>query len=276
MTLAGMRVLSLESRRANEMATLIAKQGGEAFVAPSMREVPLESNQEAFAFAERLFRGEFDMMIFLTGVGTRALHRILASRYGEERFPEALRGITVVARGPKPVAALRELGVPVRVTAPEPNTWRELLQALEGSPERRIAVQEYGRSNTDLLDELRARGVEVTSVRVYQWAMPEDTAPLREAARKVAAGEFDVVLFTTSVQIAHLSRIAGEEGIAAEAERALRRCVIASIGPTTSEMLEEYGFTADITPSHPKMGFLVKETAERAKEILCRKRQTAA
>ena len=276
MTLAGMRVLSLESRRANEMATLIAKQGGEAFVAPSMREVPLESNQEAFAFAERLFRGEFDMMIFLTGVGTRALHRILASRYGEERFPEALRGIMVVARGPKPVAALRELGVPVHVTAPEPNTWRELLQALEGSPERRIAVQEYGRSNTDLLDELRARGVEVTSVRVYQWAMPEDTAPLREAARKVAAGEFDVVLFTTSVQIAHLSRIAGEEGIAAEAERALRRCVIASIGPTTSEMLEEYGFTADITPSHPKMGFLVKETAERAKEILCRKRQTAA
>jgi len=276
MTLAGMRVLSLESRRANEMATLIAKQGGEAFVAPSMREVPLESNQEAFAFAERLFRGEFDMMIFLTGVGTRALHRILASRYGEERFPEALRGIMVVARGPKPVAALRELGVPVHVTAPEPNTWRELLQALEGRAERRIAVQEYGRSNTDLLYELRARGAEVTSVRVYQWAMPEDTAPLREAARKVAAGEFDVVLFTTSVQIAHLSRIAGEEGIAAEAERALRRCVIASIGPTTSEMLEEYGFTADITPSHPKMGFLVKETAERAKEILCRKRQTAA
>lgn len=276
MTLAGMRVLALESRRATEMATLIAKQGGDAFVAPSMREAPLESNAEAFAFAERLFSGQFDMMVFLTGVGTRALHRILTSRYGEERFPEALRGLTVAARGPKPVAALRELQVPVHVTAPEPNTWRELMQTLEGRAERRLAVQEYGRSNTDLLDGLRARGAEVTSVRVYQWEMPEDTGPLKEAAMRLAAGEFDVVLFTTSIQVAHLSRVAAEEGLSAEVERGLRRCVIASIGPTTSEMLEEYGLPADITPSHPKMGFLVKETAERAEEILWRKRQTAA
>lgn len=276
MTLAGMHVLSLESRRAQEMATLIAKQGGEPFVAPSMREAPLQSNERAFAFAERLFGGEFDLMIFLTGVGTRALHRILATRYPEERFPETLRGITVAARGPKPVAALRELNVPIHVTAPEPSTWRELLQALEGRAEKRVAVQEYGKSNVELLEGLRARGATVTSVRVYQWELPENTGPLRQAARKLAAGDFDVVLFTTSVQIAHLSRIAAEEGIAAEVEGALRRCVIASIGPTTSEMLEEYGFTTDVTPSHPKMGFLVKETAERAKEILCRKRQSAA
>lgn len=276
MTLAGMRVLSLESRRAQEMATLISKQGGEAFVAPSMREAPLESNEQAFAFAERFFGGEFDLMIFLTGVGTRALHRILATRYPEERFTEALRGITVAARGPKPVAALRELKVPIHVTAPEPNTWRELLQALEGRAEKRVAVQEYGKSNVELLDGLRARGAAVTSVRVYQWELPEDTGPLRQAARRLATGDFDVVLFTTSVQIVHLSRIAAEEGVAAEVERALRRCVIASIGPTTGEMLDEYGLTADVTPSHPKMGFLVKETAERAKEILCRKRQSAA
>ena len=125
-----MRVLSFESRRANEIAELIRRQQGDPFVAPSMREVPLENNQEAFDFAERLFRGEFDMLIFLTGVGTRALDNVLASRYPKEKFAEALLKIAIVARGPKPLAALREMQVPVTVTVPEPNTWRELLAAI--------------------------------------------------------------------------------------------------------------------------------------------------
>jgi uroporphyrinogen-III synthase len=118
-----LRVVSFESRRATEMAELIRKQGGNPFVAPSMREAPIENNSEAFEFAERLFRGGFDLMIFLTGVGTRALNKVLASRYPEEKFAEALRGIVVAARGPKPLAALRELkarqdaGSPCRNTA---------------------------------------------------------------------------------------------------------------------------------------------------------------
>src|SRR5579864_7925448 len=142
----GLRVLSFESRRSTEIAELIRRQGGEPFVAPSMREAPLENNAEAFTFAELLFRGEFDMMIFLTGVGTRALDKILASHYPPETFAEALRKITIVARGPKPVAALREMQVPVTIAVPEPNTWRELLAAVTNRPERQIAVQEYGKS----------------------------------------------------------------------------------------------------------------------------------
>ncbi len=132
----GLRVISFESRRATEMGELIRRQGGDPFVAPSMREAPLENNPEAFEFAERLFRGEFDLMIFLTGVGTRALHKVLAARYPQEQFAEALRKIAVAARGPKPLAALREMQVPVTVAAPEPNTWRELLVALDGRKDR--------------------------------------------------------------------------------------------------------------------------------------------
>jgi uroporphyrinogen-III synthase len=263
-----MQVLSLESRRSLEIAELIRKQGGEPVLAPSMREAPLERNEAAFAFAERLFAGEFDMMILLTGVGTRLLHQTLSTRYAPERFPEALRRITVVARGPKPAAVLRGLDVPVTVAVPEPNTWRELLAAIRDRPERRIAVQEYGRPNTELLAALRARGAEVTSVRVYGWDLPEDTAPLRAAARRLAAGELHVALFTTSIQIEHLLRVAAEEGIEAAVLSALRKVVVASIGPTTSEALEEAGVHADLEPSHPKMGFLVQETAQRAEEIL--------
>ena len=254
------------------MAQLIRKQGGEPIAAPSMREIPLRDNDEVFGFAERLFAGEFDMMVLLTGVGTRQLNRVLATRYPETAFAEALRLITVVARGPKPSAALREMDVKPAVIAPEPNTWRELLAATEGRPERRIAVQEYGRPNPELLDGLRRRGAEVTAVRVYQWDLPEDPEPLRAAARGLAAGEFDLVFFTTAIQMVHLARVAREQGIEEAAIEGLNRAVVASIGPTTTEALEEFGVRPDLEPSHPKMGILVQETAARAAALKAAKR----
>lgn len=268
MSFSGMRVLSLESRRAAEMAELIRRQGGQPVQAPAMREAPLEPNEEIFRFAERLFAGEFDMMILLTGVGTRLLNRAIAGRYPEERFAEALRRIAVVARGPKPAAVLREMNVPPAVIAPEPNTWRELLAAIEGRPERRIAVQEYGRANPELLAGLRRRGAQVTAVGVYRWDLPEDTGPLREAVRRVVAGELQVALFTTAAQANHLFRIAAESGLEEAAREALARMAVGSIGPSTTEVLEEFGVRPDLEPGHPKMGFLVHEAAKRAADIL--------
>ncbi len=264
MPFQGMPVLALESRRAAEMAELIRRQGGEPFVAPSMREVPIEEHDAVFDFAERLFAGEFDLMILLTGIGTRQLNRLLASRYGEAAFADGLRKITVVARGPKPVAALREMSVTPAAVAPEPNTWRELMGVLEGRSERRIAIQEYGRSNPELLDALRAQGAAVTTVRVYQYGLPEDAAPLREAARRLAAGEVQAALFTTAIQIVHLAQVAREQGIEEAALAGLRRCLVGSIGPTTTEALEEFDIRPTFEPSHPKMGLLVREAAERA------------
>jgi uroporphyrinogen-III synthase len=258
----GRHVLALESRRGREMAELIRKQGGDPFIAPAMREVPVEENAPVFQFAGRLFAGEFDMMILLTGVGTRQLNRLLATRYPENAFTDALKRVTIVARGPKPVGALREMGLTPAITAPEPNTWRELLQVTADRSERRIAVQEYGRSNPELLDGLRARGAEVTSVRIYQYGLPEDSEPLREAARRLAAGQFDVALFTTAVQVGHLFRVAKEQGIGPATLAGLRKAMIASIGPTTTEALEEFGLSPSLEPSHPKMGLLVREAGE--------------
>src|ERR1700704_915371 len=123
----GLRVLSLESRRATEIEKLIRARGGDPFVAPSMREIPLQDNPEAFTFAARLFAGEFDMVILLTGVGSRLLNQVLETRYPPGSFAGALRKLTVVVRGPKPMAVMREWNVPVAVTVPEPNTWREIL-----------------------------------------------------------------------------------------------------------------------------------------------------
>ncbi len=262
----GLRVLSLESRRSSEMERLIRTQGGEPFVAPSMREVPLADNPLAFEFAEKLFRGDFEMMILLTGVGTRLLNDVLCTRYPADRFKNSLRGMTVVVRGSKPMAVLREWGIPATVMVPEPNTWREILVAIEGRSERRIVVQEYGRPATELIDGLRARGAEVSTVPVYQWDLPLDCGPLREGVRRLAEGEFDVVMFTTSIQVPHMMRIAEEEGV--DVRPVMKKMVIASVGPTTSETLREFGFEPDLEPSHPKMGFLVNETGAQARKIL--------
>ena len=176
-------MLALESRRGPELAKLISNYGGEAVVAPAMREVPLDSNTEALAFAAGLFAGEFDMVIFLTGVGTRAILGVVETAYKREDYIAALQRVTIVPRGPKPVAVLRELGVTPAVTVPEPNTWRELLQTLDEAGRlneklrfrgTRVAVQEYGVSNPELLSGLRERGALVTRVPVYQWALPDD------------------------------------------------------------------------------------------------------
>jgi uroporphyrinogen-III synthase len=272
MAFDGLRVLSLESRRAAEMERLIRGQGGEPFVAPSMREIPLDHNVQAFEFAERLFRGDFEMMILLTGVGTRLLAQTIETKWPKGSFADALRKLTVVARGSKPMGVLREWNVPAAVNVPEPNTWREILAAIEARAEKRIAVQEYGRPSTELIEGLRGRGAEVTSIPVYQWGLPENCGPLRQAIQRLSTGEFDVVLFTTSVQVNHLLRVASEMSMEEPVRRALARLVVASVGPSTSETLSEYGIQADFEPSHPKMGFLVNEAAAQAGAILQAKR----
>ena len=281
----GLRVLTFESRRATEVASLISSYGGHPFSAPALREVPLESNLAATDFAARLLAGGFDFVIFLTGVGTRALLELVAHTCPRDVLVDALARVKVVARGPKPLAVLRELQVPVWVAAPEPNTWHELLaaidaglvkegggaatQRLQGS---RIAIQEYGVSNVDLLQALRARGAEVTPVPVYRWALPEDVEPLRKAATAVSRREVDVVVWTTSVQVVHFWQIVKEMGLETEARAALARTAMASIGPTTSEELRRHGLAVDLEASRPKIGFLVREAAEQAAHLIRAKR----
>lgn len=275
----GLRVLVLESRRAKEMATLVTTFGGNPLSAPSMKEVPLQSNTDALAFAEGLERGEFDLVILLTGVGTRTLLATIEQVRGtRESFIQALRRTKIAARGPKPLGVLREIDVPAWLTAPEPNTWRELVAALDSRQTElplsglRVAVQEYGVSNPDLLAALRERGARVVPVPVYQWALPDDLEPLRAACQAVANGDVDVALFTTATQVVHLLEVAETMGLRAAVAAGLRKIVVASIGPTTSDELKEHGTIPDIEASHPKMGFLVREASERAGELLKAKR----
>ena len=258
---------------------MISTYGGTPIVAPALREVPLESNTEALAFAAALLGGELDIVILLTGVGTRALASAVEPVCSREDFVRSLARTKVVARGPKPLAVLREMQVPVWIAVPEPNTWREVLGAMDArAGERplrgaRIAVQEYGVSSVELLQGLEARGAVVSRVPVYRWALPEDTGPLRNAVAALAAEQVDAVMFTTGVQLVHLWQIVQEMQVEPQVRRGLARAVVGSIGPSTTEELRRHGIAVDLEASHPKFGFLIRELAQQSRSRLNAKAQ---
>jgi len=272
----GLCVAAFESRMAEEMTRLIRRYGGEPVVTPALREVPLEDNHPIFAFGTRLLADEFDMVIFLTGVGVRYLMEVLQSRYPLESIKRSLIRVTIVVRGPKPVAVLKEFGLSPAITVPEPNTWKDLLQILDETTPmlqgRRIAVQEYGASNPDLLEELSRRGAEVFPVPVYRWSLPENVEPLQRTLEQILKGQVHVILITNAAQVDNVMTVLDREERTEAFRHALNQTIVASIGPTASERLRHYGLPVDLEPSHPKMGHLVKETSEQGCALLSIKR----
>jgi uroporphyrinogen decarboxylase len=270
----GLSVVTFESRRGREMATLISRFGGVPRVAPALREVPLEENVAAFEFGEALLAGRIDAIVFMTGVGTRRLFEVLETRHSRESIVDALSLEVVIARGPKPSKVLREYLVPISISVPEPNTWREILAEMDRNPGgfefegSRIAIQEYGVPNEEFLAALEKRGARVMRVPVYQWALPLDLEPLRDATRAIIEGDAQILLFTSATQVDHLLSVAESDGVKDQLLKALAKAVVASVGPTCSERLAAHGIAVDLEPQHPKMGPLVQEAALRAKEVM--------
>jgi len=276
--LAGLTILAFESRRAVEMAELIRRHGGTPLSAPSMREIPLETTPQALDLLHRLRAGAVDVVILLTGVGTRALVTALAPACARDELAELLRRAVLVVRGPKPVAALRELGLTPTLLAPEPNTWRELLATLDAHGPlhgKIVAVQEYGRPNLELADGLRARGATVLPVPVYRWEYPDDLGPLRDGVARLADGTAEIAVFTSARQVEHVLHTAQHLGRAADLFAAAARVVYASIGPVCSEALLAHGLPVDLEPPHPKMGHLVNAVAQRGRALVAAKRNAA-
>ena len=277
MSFAGLRVLSLESRRAKDMESMILRQNGVPFIAPSVKERSVDDHSVAFQFVDKLEAGELDMVVCMTGVGLAFLRDVVKDTIPDERLGAALRKATIISRGSKPVPILRALQVPVGVMIPEPNTWREIVEAVHERPERRIAIQEYGRPNVEMNRALEALGATVTPIALYRWELPDDLEPLREAARRLATNGFDVAIFTSSIQLDHLLEIAAELGVKEKVMGALRdRVAIASVGPVMTDALVAAGLPPNIIPVHPKMGALVKASAEESADALRRKRAVTA
>jgi uroporphyrinogen-III synthase len=264
----GLRVLSFESRMGAEMARLIQRHNGDPLVVSALREIPipLQGNSAVFRFGVKLILNQLDILILMTGVGTKALLEILQTRYPLAEIIDALKKTIIVTRGPKPLAILKTLGVEANITVPEPNTWHDVIATLDYyRPVQglKIAIQEYGVSKPDMIQDLQKRGADVFSVPVYRWALPEDTAPLHSAITEVVNGRIDAMVITNAAQVDHVMQLAEQDQKTDLFRESCKKIVVASIGPTASEGLKHYDLPVDFEPSHPKMGVLVKELSEQ-------------
>jgi len=164
MSLAGLKIVSFESRRADVVENLVRQQGGDCFNAPSVRERPIETDEECLRFVNNVIRGEYEAVLFTTGVGAQYVIEAAAAVGLKQPFLAALGRTKTVCRGPKPAAVLRPLGVPVALHVPEPNTWRETAEAMEVLPVKSIAIQEYGVTNPELIAAMGDRMLEETAI----------------------------------------------------------------------------------------------------------------
>lgn len=260
MSMNGARVALLESRKGQELAAILRSSGGEPYLVPSLVEIPLDCKSEVDEALSKLASGRYTAIVFLTGVGANALIENANALGRGPEFLALLENLTTICRGPKPVAVLKRNGIHISATAPEPFTTTELAELMRGMnlSEHKVLVVHYGERSDSFEKSLTDAGIEVDSLCLYEWRLPEDISPLETVVHKFIAGELDAVAFTSQVQVRHLFQIAGGMGLEKELAQALNsKVVVASIGPTCTACLAEYGIVPRIIPEHPKMGHLI-------------------
>jgi uroporphyrinogen-III synthase len=265
MSLKGKRVALLEARMSAEIASMVERFGGLPYSVPAVREMPVELPEETAAFVDALCANRFSIVIFMTGVGASALLREAEKSAQLDDALAALRGATTVCRGPKPVSVLRRQDVQVNITAPEPHTTTELLQALEGVDlkGKTVALVHYGERNETAADGLRARGASVTELCLYEWRLPDDVAPLERLVGEIVDGKIDAIAVTSQIQIRHLFQIADTlDQRSALADALNRKVVVAAVGPVCATALRSFGVIPHVQPSHPKMGPMMRALAD--------------
>ena len=250
----------------SQMGALVERHGGVPLAAPVLQEVYNTGTPEVAALVDDLCAGRVDALVLQTGVGTQAF---FGAAEAQDRLPEmlnALEGVTVIARSPKPAAVLRRHKVRIDLMPPEPYTTQDLLSSLTATEleGQEVAVQAYGGPNNLLTRTLRERGASTREVALYSWGLPDDISPVLDMVRKLAAGEVDAVAFTSQPQVPNLLEIVAQAGL----EDTLRRCLdsesvaVASVGPVCTRRLLEYGLPVNLEPEHPHMGSMIVALAE--------------
>ena len=236
---------------------MVERQGGVPYSVPAVRETPIEQPAETSAFVDALCAHRFDLVVFMTGVGASALLKEAETRGRLDAAIEALRRATTVCRGPKPVSVLRRTNIQVNITAAEPHTTVELLQALEPVDLRgkTVGLVHYGERNDAATTGLRSRGAAIDELCLYEWRLPEDVAPLEKLIGEIVDGRVDAIAITSQIQIRHLFEIADKLGRRdALADALNRKAVVAAVGPVCATALRSFGVIPHVQPSHPKMG----------------------
>ena len=252
-------VAILETRTGEHLGELIARRGGVPLLAPALEEVPDVDPQAVVSLLQQWRSDGFRLVIFQTGVGTRALFRATDSLGLTTELLQLLEQASVVVRGPKPVGELHARRVRIDLRAATPFTTDTVLESIAGISlaGAAVLVQRYGATNRQLREALEVRGARVQEIATYRWALPEDTGPLVRLLDALDAGRVDAVVFTSAAQVHNLFAVAAQSGRAASLPGRLNPLVIASIGPVCSRELRHYGVAPSVEASPPKLGFLV-------------------
>ncbi|HET7543169.1 MAG TPA: uroporphyrinogen-III synthase [Polyangiaceae bacterium] len=253
-------VALLEARMKSELSRLVEKHGGIPLCVPAVREAPRIEPEAVRELLDELAAGQHEIVIFMTGVAVSLLFELAQELGRHAELVTSLRRITTVCRGPKPTAALRGFGVPPTLSAREPFTAAELIDALSDLEiaGRTALLFNYGERSETLSETLLARSAELREFWLYQWQFPSDAAPLEQLVRRIVERSVDALAITCQIQFRHLYQVAERLDLGREMLDALRKdVVIAAVGPTCRAIIEVHGVAPHVMPEHPKMGPLV-------------------
>jgi uroporphyrinogen-III synthase len=253
-------VALLESRMKSELARLVEKHGGAPVCVPAVHEAPHIEAEAVVVLLDELAAGQHEVVIFMTGVAVSLLFELAQELGRHAELVASMRNVTTVCRGPKPTAALRGFGVPPTLSAREPFTAAELIDALSELElaGRRVLMFNYGERSETLSETLLARRADLREFWLYQWQLPADTVALEELVRRIVDRKVDALAVTCQIQFRHLYQIAERLDLSRELVDALRNdVVVAAVGPTCRAIIEVHGVRPHVMPEHPKMGPLV-------------------
>ena len=262
------------ARSAVAQAEQIRRCGGEPVVAPTLSTAPADEGYQRAAvsrFLDRLVAGEIDLVILLTGVGTRALISAADELGRRAELRAGLERARVLTRGYKCTAALRTFGrqpdlVPTLPTttgvARELDTYRERFGDLRG---RQVAVQAYGTPAAELGAALALHGAEVCTIPLYRYRLPDDEGPVLHLLDQLAAWKLDAVTFTSPPAVTHLFLLAEAHERADLLRADLNRpgVVVAAVGPSTGAALRDQGVAPQVIADPPRLFAMLEALAAK-------------
>lgn len=252
-TLNGKRIALAETRELDLLANMIEREGGAVLRCPLVSIVDVPDAAPVEAWLRRVIGGEYQDIIFYTGEGIRRLLGFATRANIRDEFVAALKSVRKITRGPKPVKALRGLGLSSDLAAESPTT-DGLIATLEKQPMegRRIGVQIYGQTpNEQLLGYLAQRKALVDVVAPYDYASAADDQRVIGLIAEMAAGKVDAIAFTSSPQYARLAEVADKTGTSAQLKTGLQQAKVVVVGPVMAAELAEHGVHCDVTADSP-------------------------
>ncbi|MFE5795913.1 uroporphyrinogen-III synthase [Streptomyces sp. NPDC056503] len=238
--LAGFTVGVTAARRADELIALLRRRGAAVVHGPALRIVPLADDTELLAATKEIIGNTPDVVVATTAIGFRGWVEAAEGWGHGSELLDALRGVELLARGPKVKGAVRAAGL-TESWSPSSESMAEVLDRLlaEGVDGRRIAVQLHGEPLPGFVEALTTAGATVVGVPVYRWMPPEDLGPLDRLIDAVLSGSVDAVAFTSAPAAASLFARAAERGVRERTVEALRHEVLAvCVGPVTALPLQ--------------------------------------